>query len=47
MTGQVRAGGGHGFVIRDSDERRGDREQQFHSREKGTDRPPRLVLTYG
>lgn len=47
VTGQVRAVSDHGFLVRDSEERRGDREQQFHGREKGTDRPPQLVLTYG
>lgn len=50
VTDQVRAmydGLNHGFLVRDADERSSGREQQFHSREKGTDNPPRLVITYG
>jgi hypothetical protein len=38
--------GNFGFLIRDATEGAGGREQQFHSREKGTDRPPQLVITY-
>ena len=37
--------GAHGFVIRDADEN-GSGEQSFHSREKGDDDPPELVLRF-
>jgi predicted outer membrane repeat protein len=37
--------GGHGFLIRDGAEN-GTGTQSFHSREKGTDRPPELVLVF-
>jgi hypothetical protein len=50
VTWQVRdmyEGGGHGFLIRDAEEGGTGIEQAFHSREKGNDDPPRLVLTYG
>mgnify|MGYP006216388347 CR=1 FL=1 len=40
------AGANHGFLIRDANENQ-DHEQQFHSREKGSDNPPRLVITFG
>ena len=36
----------HGFTIRDS-QPNGNMPQDFHSREKGTDNPPRLVVTFG
>jgi large repetitive protein len=35
----------HGFTIRDS-VADGQQPQDFHSREKGTDNPPRLVITF-
>ena len=35
-----------GFTIRDS-AANGQQPQDFHSREKGTDNPPRLVVTFG
>ena len=36
----------HGFTVRDSAPN-GQMNQDFHSREKGTDNPPRLVVTFG
>jgi hypothetical protein len=51
VTSQVQAmyapGANHGFLIRDSAENGGGLDQSFNSREKGTDNPPRLVLTFG
>jgi hypothetical protein len=41
------AGANHGFLIRDAAENGGGHEQGFHSREKGGDNPPRLVITFG
>jgi parallel beta-helix repeat protein len=41
------SGANHGFLIRDSVEGGSGVEQGFHSREKGTDNPPRLVITFG
>jgi large repetitive protein len=41
------AGANHGFLIRDAAESGGGNEQGFHSREKGTDSPPQLVITFG
>jgi hypothetical protein len=41
------AGSNHGFAIRDAAENDGGLDQGFHSREKGSDNPPRLVITYG
>jgi hypothetical protein len=41
------ASGNNGFVIRDSSEDGQGVEQAFNSREKGTDNPPQLVLTFG
>ena len=41
------ASGNFGFLIRDSVENGGGIEQQFNSREKGSDNPPRLVITFG
>jgi large repetitive protein len=35
----------NGFTIRDAGAN-GQQPQDFHSREKGTDNPPRLVLTF-
>jgi hypothetical protein len=49
VTSQVQAmylGSNHGFMIRDEAENGGGAEQQFHSREKGTDNPPELVITF-
>ena len=40
------AGANHG-LIRDATENGGGLDQSFNSREKGTDNPPRLVLTFG
>jgi hypothetical protein len=39
------AGANHGFLIRDASENSGDKEQQFHSREKG-ETMPELVITF-
>ena len=36
--------GNHGFLIRDMVEGGRSAEQAFHSREKGSDNPPRLVI---
>jgi hypothetical protein len=41
------SGGNHGFQVRDSAESGDGLDQQFNSREKGTDRPPELVITFG
>ena len=41
------SGGNNGFLIRDATESGSGVEQGFHSREKGTDNPPRLVITFG
>jgi CSLREA domain-containing protein len=41
------AGVNHGWLIRDATENGGGLEQAFHSREKGTDNPPRLVVGFG
>jgi hypothetical protein len=50
VTPQVQAmyapGANHGFLIRDATENGTGLDQVFHSREKGTDNPPRLVLTF-
>jgi large repetitive protein len=45
MTGVY--GNNKGFLIRDASENGGGMEQGFHSREKGTDNPPQLVITFG
>ncbi|GIF74973.1 right-handed parallel beta-helix repeat-containing protein [Asanoa siamensis] len=48
QVGSMYADGNHGFLIRDTVENNsGGQEQQFNSREKGTDNPPRLVITFG
>jgi N-acetylglucosamine-6-sulfatase len=50
VTSQVRnmySQGNHGFLVRDSVESGNGVDQQFHSREKGTDQPPALVITFG
>ncbi len=51
VTQQIQAmyapGANHGFLIRDATENGTGLDQVFHSREKGTDNPPRLVLTFG
>jgi CSLREA domain-containing protein len=36
-----------GFLVRDRTDDRDGFEQGFHSREKGTDNPPRLVISFG
>jgi hypothetical protein len=41
------AGGNHGFLIRDSVENGNGIEQGFHSREKGADNSPQLLITFG
>jgi len=40
-------GSNHGFLVRDASEGDSGVEQNFHSREKGSDNPPRLVVTFG
>jgi large repetitive protein len=50
VTSQVQgmySGANHGLVVRDRTENGGGIEQGFHSREKGTDNPPQLVVTFG
>jgi hypothetical protein len=50
VTAQVQsmyAGSNHGFLVRDASEGGGGLEQGFHSREKGTDQPPQLVIAFG
>jgi large repetitive protein len=47
QVGEMYAGSNHGFLIRDATENSNGQEQGFHSREKGTDNPPRLVVTFG
>jgi large repetitive protein len=37
----------NGWLIRDQTENGGGLDQGFHSREKGSDNPPRLVITFG
>jgi hypothetical protein len=39
--------GNHGLVVRDSVEGGGGLDQNFHSREKGNDNPPTLVISFG
>jgi hypothetical protein len=39
-------GANHGFLVRDAAEGQ-DSEQQFNSREKGSDNPPQLLVTFG
>jgi large repetitive protein len=39
--------GNHGFLVRDATEGGNGIEQGFHSREKGADNPPRLVVSFG
>jgi hypothetical protein len=47
VTDQVQAGGAqHGWIVGDQTEEGPGEEQQFHSREEGSN-PPRLVLTFG
>ena len=36
-----------GFLVRDRTENGGGFEQGYHSREKGTDNPPQLVVSFG
>jgi hypothetical protein len=40
-------GGNNGFLVRDRMPGGSGVEQNFHSREKGTDNPPRLVISFG
>ncbi|HWM11803.1 MAG TPA: DNRLRE domain-containing protein, partial [Solirubrobacteraceae bacterium] len=40
-------GANHGWLIRDQTENGNGLDQAFHSREKGSDNPPRLVVTFG
>lgn len=50
VTSQVQSmysGSNHGFLLRDRVENGDGVEQVFNSREKGTDRPPELVLGFG
>ena len=51
VTSQVQAmyapNANHGFLVRDASENGSGFDQSFHSREKGTDNPPRLVITFG
>jgi len=50
VTGQVGgmyAGANKGFLVRDASESGGGSEQGFHSREKGSDRPPELIVVFG
>jgi large repetitive protein len=50
VTSQVQGmytGANHGFLVRDATENGGGLDQVFHSREKGTGNPPRLVITFG
>jgi large repetitive protein len=50
VTSQVQAmytpGTNHGFLIRDASENGGGLDQAFNSREKGTDNPPQLVISF-
>ena len=49
VTTQVQAmytGANNGFLVRDASESQGGFDQGFHSREKGTDNPPKLVITF-
>ena len=39
-------GANHGFLIRDAAENGGGFDQAFHSREKGADNPPQLVISF-
>jgi hypothetical protein len=41
------AGANHGFVLRDRTEGASGIEQALHSREKGSDNPPELVISFG
>ncbi len=47
QVGALYAGANHGFLIRDAAENGGGHEQGFNSREKGSDNPSRLVITFG
>jgi large repetitive protein len=51
VTSQVRdmyvPGANHGFLVRDATENGSGLDQVLHTREKGTDNPPRLVITFG
>jgi hypothetical protein len=41
------SGANHGFLARDSAEGGSGVEQGVHSREKGNDNPPQLVIRFG
>ena len=50
VTAQLQAmytGSNNGFLIRDAVEGGSGVEQSFHSREKGSDNPPQLLVTFG
>lgn len=47
QVGAMYSGANHGFLIRDAAENGGGHEQGFNSREKGSDNPPQLVITFG
>jgi hypothetical protein len=44
---EMYAGANNGWLIRDAVENGSGLDQVFHSREKGSDNPPRLVITFG
>jgi hypothetical protein len=50
VTSQVEAmyapGANHRFLVKDGTENGTGLDQVFHSREKGSDNPPRLVITF-
>jgi hypothetical protein len=46
VQGMHESGSNHGFLIRDANESESGQEQQFHSREKGSN-PPELVISFG
>jgi large repetitive protein len=50
VTGQLQSmyapGANNGFLIRDATENGGGLDQGFHSREKGADNPPQLVISF-
>ncbi|HEV2902653.1 MAG TPA: DNRLRE domain-containing protein, partial [Gaiellaceae bacterium] len=46
VQGMYAPGANHGFLIRDATENGGGMDQAFNSREKLTDNPPQLVVSY-
>jgi hypothetical protein len=46
VTGMYAPGANHGFLIRDASESGSGWDQGFNSREKGSDNPPQLVITF-